>query len=77
MKTKSKGDINAQLDRINKTFYSFPDWLQRIERAVKADEIAERYHENINNYLGDYDIDDVQEFCRRYNLQIDREIYAK
>lgn len=80
MRTKSKGDLNAQIERIRKTFYQLPDWHKepRIGRMVLAKEICERYHNNINNYLGDYDEqNDEAEFYRRYDLQLPASVYAK
>lgn len=79
MKTKSRGNIIAQLERIRKIFYTLPDWHKepRISRMVLAEEICNRYN-NINDYLGDYDVqNDETEFHRRYDLQIPVSIYAK
>ena len=42
-----------------------------------ASAIADQYHENINYYLGGYNLNDSKEFYRRYDLQIPKEIYAK
>lgn len=80
MKTKSKGDLIAQLDRIRTAFYKITDWYKEpiMSQMIRAEEIAERYHQNINNYLGDYDEqNDEAEFYRRYDLQIPASIYAK
>lgn len=78
--TKSKGDLNAQLGRIRTIFCKHPRKYENetLNRMVGANEIWERYHDNINNYLGDYDVqNDEAEFYRRYALQIPREIYMK
>ncbi len=80
MRTKSKGDLNAQIERIRKIFYTLPNWEQdpKISRMVLAEEICERYHNNINNYLGEYDEqNDEAEFYRRYDLQLPASIYTK
>lgn len=50
-----------------------PYYICRSQVREKADQ----YHENINYYLGGYNIDDSKEFNRRYDLQIPKEIYAK
>lgn len=78
-KTKSKHDIIDQLKRIHKTFYSIPNYWEEpyISQMTLASAIADQYHENINYYLGDYNIDDSKEFNRRYDLQIPKEIYTK
>lgn len=80
MKTKSKGDLIAQVERIRKAFYKITDWHKEplMSQMIRAEEIAKRYHRNINNYLGDYDAqNDEAEFYRRYDLQIPVTIYAK
>lgn len=78
-KTKSKSDIHNQMERIYKALYAIPNYYKKpcMSRVIQAIVVAQRFHENINNYLGDYPIDDNQEFLRRYFLQIDREIYTK
>lgn len=81
MKTKSKRDLINQLGRIEKIFYSIPDWFDDehypyMGQMNLAKAIAEDYHNNINGYLGDYPIDDAEEFYRRYDLQIPAYIYA-
>ena len=81
MKTKSKHDLINQLRRIEKIFYSIPDWINDehypyMRQMNLAQAIAEDYHNNINNYLGDYPIDDAEEFYRRYDLQIPISVYA-
>ena len=78
-KTKSKRDIHKQLERIEKIFYSIPNYEQKpfIDQMTLASAIADQYHENINYYLGDYNLNDSNEFYRRYDLQIPKEIYAK
>lgn len=78
-KTKSKHDIIDQLKRMHKTFFSIPNYWEEpyIGQMTLASAIADQYHENINYYLGDYNIDDSKEFNRRYDLQIPKEIYTK
>ena len=81
MRTKSKKDLIEQLKRIEKIFYSIPDWINDehypyMGQMNLAQSLAEDYHNNINNYLGDYDVEDEKEFYRRYDLQIPKEIYA-
>ena len=78
---KSKKDLIEQLRRIERTFYSIPDWINDehypyMGQMNLAKAIAEDYHNNINNYLGDYDLEDEQEFNRRYDLKIPKEVYA-
>lgn len=75
-KTKSKGDLIAQLERIRKTFYSLPNWHK--DPIMGQMVMAQDYHNNINEHLGDYDVqNDEAEFHRRYDLQIPMSIYAK
>ena len=78
-KTKSKHDIIDQLARMHKTFYSIHNYCEEpyISQMTLASAIAEQYHENINYYLGDYNLNDSKEFHRRYDLQMPKEIYAK
>lgn len=78
-KTKSKHDIIDQLERMHKTYYSIPNFEEEpyIGQMTLASAIAEQYHENINYYLGGYNLNDSKEFNRRYDLQIPKEIYAK
>ena len=79
-KTRSQRDIHEQWKRIQKTFYSIPNYEQKpfIDQMTLASAIADQYHENIDYYLGDFaDIDDVQEFMRRYNLQIPKSEYTR
>ena len=78
-KTKSKHDIMDQLVRIYNTFYSIPNHVKKpyISQMTLASAIADQYHENINYYLGGYNLNDSKEFNRRYDLQIPKEIYAK
>ena len=78
-KTKSKHDIIDQLKRMHKTFYSIPNYWEEpyIGQMTLATAIADQYHENINYYLGDYNLNDSNEFYRRYDLQILKEIYTK
>lgn len=78
---KSKKDLIEQLRRIERIFYSIPDWVNDehypyMGQMKLAQAIAEDYHNNINNYLGDYDLEDEQEFNRRYDLKISKEVYA-
>lgn len=78
-KTKSKHDIIDQLERMHHTYYSIPNYWEEpyISQMTLASAIAEQYHENINYYLGGYNLNDSKEFYRRYDLQIPKEIYAK
>ena len=79
-KTKSKHEIIDQLARMHKTFYSIPNYWEEpyIGQMTLASAIADQYHENIDYYLGDFaDIDDEQEFMRRYNLQIPKSEYTR
>lgn len=78
-KTKSKRDIHKQLERIEKIFYSIPNYEQKpfIDQMTLASAIEDQYHENIYYYLGDFDIDDEQEFMRRYDMQIPKSEYTR
>ena len=78
-KTKSKRDIRKQFERIEKIYYSIPNYEQKpfIDQMTLASAIEDQYHENIYYYLGDFDIDDEQEFMRRYNLQIPKSEYTR
>ena len=79
-KTKSKHDIIDQLARMHKTFYSIPNYWEEpyIGQMTLASAIADQYHENIDYYLGDFaDIDDEQEFMRRYDMQIPKSEYTR
>ena len=78
---KSKKDLIEQLRRIERIFYSIPDWINDehypyMGQMNLAKAISEDYHNNINDYLGDYDLEDEQEFNRRYDLKIPKEVYA-
>ena len=79
-KTRSQRDIHEQWKRIQKTFYSIPNYEQKpfIDQMTLASAIADQYHENIDYYLGDFaDIDDEQEFMRRYDMQIPKSEYTR
>lgn len=80
MRTKSKGDLIAQIERIRKIFCQIPNWHKEpiMGQMILAQEICEKYHNNINDFLGDYDVqNDEAEFHRRYDLQMPSSIYAK
>ena len=70
-KTRSQRDIHEQWKRIQKTFYSIPNYEQKpfIDQMTLASAIADQYHENINYYLGGYNLNDSKEFYRRYDCQ--------
>ena len=78
-KTKSKRDIRKQFERIEKIYYSIPNYEQKpfIDQMTLASAIEDQYHENIYYYLGDFDIDDEQEFMRRYDMQIPKSEYTR
>ena len=78
-KTKSRRDIHKQFERIEKIFYSIPNYEQKpfIDQMTLASAIEDQYHENIYYYLGDFNIDDEQEFMRRYDMQIPKSEYTR
>lgn len=77
MKTKTRKSIYEQREKLKKQCYERPNWCpELINRMVFIEQTALKYSQNINAHLGDFDIDDENEFYRRWELPMPRIIYA-
>lgn len=79
VRTKSKRDLFEQIKRMEKAFYSLPNYEKQpyLGQMALARKILEQYLTNINNYWGDWNVDDEDMFNLIYDTQIPKSVYTK